>query len=263
MTIGRAPGASLVLVRPVGLARARADLRRRGARGRRLQPRHVAGRRARDRPAPLRDGAKIRLGDAELRVERRRDAAEAGRTIVVRAGRVAARAVGRRAAHGGSATQFGMRPRVRSGYALKRLDASEGRAPVGAARPRARGTFLRLSDNDAWLFELLDGSHSLVELVGCAEQRFGADRAGAAGAAADRPRRARLPRGRGRRRSRWREAPTGRWRKLFKPREKVFTGLGPKIEALYRARRLGALHAPGADRAGGADRGRAGDVRLR
>ena len=37
-------------------------------------------------PSPLRDGAKIRLGDAELRVERRRDVAEAGRTIVVRAG---------------------------------------------------------------------------------------------------------------------------------------------------------------------------------
>ena len=31
------------------------------------------------------------------------------------------------------------------------------------------------------------------------------------------------------------EAPTSRWRKLVKPREKVFTGVGPKIEALYRA----------------------------
>ena len=35
-------------------------------------------------PARLRDGARIRLGDSELAVERRRDAAEAGRTIVVR-----------------------------------------------------------------------------------------------------------------------------------------------------------------------------------
>ena len=38
-------------------------------------------------PSPLRDGAKIRLGDAELRVERRRESTEAGRTIVVPAGR--------------------------------------------------------------------------------------------------------------------------------------------------------------------------------
>ena len=36
--------------RPVGVARARADHGRRGAGGRRLEPRHVAGRRARDRP---------------------------------------------------------------------------------------------------------------------------------------------------------------------------------------------------------------------
>ena len=77
-------------------------------------------------PSPLHDGARIRLGDFELRVERRRDAAEAGRTIVVRPGAsLLVPAVGI-ADTTGSATQFGMKPRVRSGYALKRLDASEG-----------------------------------------------------------------------------------------------------------------------------------------
>ena len=30
------------------------------------------------------------------------------------------------------------------------------------------------------------------------------------------------------------EAPTSWWRKLVRPREKIFTGLGPRIEALYR-----------------------------
>ena len=77
-------------------------------------------------PGPLHDGAKIRLGDAELRVERRRDAAEAGRTIVVRPGAtLLVRTVGEPDMTA-TATQFGMRPRVRSGYALKRLEASEG-----------------------------------------------------------------------------------------------------------------------------------------
>ena len=65
-----------------------------------------------------------------------------------------------------------MKPRVRTGYALKRLDASEGRKRW-VLRDLAIGTFLRLSDNDAGVFQLLDGSHSLVELVGLSEQRYG------------------------------------------------------------------------------------------
>ena len=95
MTIGRAPGASLVLADPsVSRVHARisadAVLEDAGSsHGTWLDGVRVTG------PSPLRDGAKIRLGDAELRVERRRDAAEAGRTIVVPRGRVAAGAVGR------------------------------------------------------------------------------------------------------------------------------------------------------------------------
>ena len=53
-----------------------------------------------------------------------------------------------------AATQFGMKPRVRSGYALKRLDASEG-TKRWVLKDLNRNTFLRLSDNDAHLFELL------------------------------------------------------------------------------------------------------------
>ena len=124
-------------------------------------------------PSPLRDGAKIRLGDAELRVERRREIAEAGRTIVVRAGAsVMVPSIGSPAVSSGSATQFGMRPRVRSGYALKRLDASEG-PRRWVLKDERTGGFLRLSDNDAWVFERLDGTHSLIELIGMCEQRYG------------------------------------------------------------------------------------------
>ena len=100
---------------------------------------------------------------------------EAGRTIVVHAGAslVDARPPAPAAATA-DATQFGMRPRVRSGYALKRLDASEGDRRW-VLRDLDDGTFLRLSDDDAELFELLDGSRSLVDLIGDAEQRLGAD----------------------------------------------------------------------------------------
>ena len=125
-------------------------------------------------PLALRDGMLIRIGDQELKVERRRDSAEAGRTIVVRPGAsLVVGAVGAGAGVAGQATQFGMRPRMRSGYALKRLDADEG-ARRWVLRDLSRDGYLRLSDNDAQLLELLDGTRSLVDLIGEAEQRFGA-----------------------------------------------------------------------------------------
>ena len=193
-------------------------------------------------PSPLRDGAKIRLGDAELRVERRRESTEAGRTIVVPRGRGAGAA-----AAGAAGTQFGMKPRVRSGYALKRLDASEGRKRW-VLRDLASGTFLRLSDNDAGVFQMLDGTHSLVELVGLCRAALRADRPGAAGAAADRPRRARLPRGRGRRaagRASRRRSGGGGWSSRAR---RSSAGVGPRDRGALPARRLGVLHAAGADR---------------
>src|SRR4051794_41825632 len=126
MTIGRAPGATLVLADPTVSRRharisAGAVLEDAGSsHGTWLDGVRVTG------PSPLHDGAEIRLGDAELRVERRRESAEAGRTIVVRPGAsLLVPSVGAPDLSG-SATQFGFRPRVRSGYALKRLDASEG-----------------------------------------------------------------------------------------------------------------------------------------
>ncbi len=230
LTIGRSPGVSLVLSDPsVSRVHARitadAVLEDAGSsHGTWLDGVRVTG------PSPLHDGAKIRLGDAELRVERRREVAEAGRTIVVRAG--ASLLVPSVGAPEGNSTQFGMHPRVRSGYALKRLDASEGRKRW-VLRDLQSGTFLRLSDNDAFVFELLDGSYSLVELVGLAEQRFGAtgparlarlltdlgERGFLAGIAGGQP---------------LAEEPTGRLRRLFKPREKTFSFIGPLIEKLYR-----------------------------
>ena len=54
-----------------------------------------------------------------------------------------------------------MKPRVRSGYALKRLDKDEGNRRW-VLRDLSRDGYLRLSDNDAQLFELIDGTRSLV-----------------------------------------------------------------------------------------------------
>ena len=116
-----------------------------------------------DARAPLRDGSRIRMGNQELLVERRRDDDEAGRTIVVEPGASAllpeARDVG--ALRGG---RFGERPRPRSGYALKRLEASEGHERW-VLRDLSSDRFLRMCDSDAQLFELLDGRRPVPELL--------------------------------------------------------------------------------------------------
>jgi putative peptide zinc metalloprotease protein len=241
MTLGRAPGSSVVLADPtVSRLHARIhtdDSGRNGAatviiedagssHGTWLDGVRVTG------PMPLHDGAKIRLGSAELGVERRRDKAEAGRTIVVRPGAslvVPAAGAPGMAEH---ATQFGMKPRVRSGYALKRLDASEGNRRWVLKDLRSE-RYLRLSDNDAKIFEMLDGTNSLLDLIGKAEQRFGptgaarlarllgdlGDRGFLAGVAGTQTAL---------------ETPPSGLRRLMKPRDKSFTGVGAFFDKLYR-----------------------------
>src|SRR4051812_33571455 len=76
-------------------------------------------------PLPVGDGARIRVGNSELVVERRRADIEAGHTVIVPVGASAALPSATGSGDPAS-TRFGERPRLRSGYALKRLDASEG-----------------------------------------------------------------------------------------------------------------------------------------
>jgi putative peptide zinc metalloprotease protein len=238
MTLGRAPGSTVVLADPsVSRVHARISPGADGG-GARIEDAGSSAGTLVDGVAiasatPLHDGATLQFGALELRVERRRDAAEAGRTIVVRPGAsLVVPALGPPGVVGGTATAFGTKPRVRSGYALKRLDASEG-SKRWILKDLNRNTFLRLSDSDARLFELLDGRHSLPDLIGVAEQRHGA-----AGA----PRLARLLADLGERgylagvegAAAEGEAPEGWLRRLSKPREKTIAGLGGFFDGLYR-----------------------------
>ena len=121
-------------------------------------------------PVALYDGATIRVGDSRLDVERRRDDAQAGRTIVVHAGMSVVVPIAGHAAL--SEPAAGTKPRVREGLALKRMEAAEGeqrwilRDPAGTA-------ILRLGEPEAQLLALVDGHHSLGELVCEAESRGG------------------------------------------------------------------------------------------
>ena len=237
MTIGRAPSSSVVLADPtVSREHARISPGGNGGGVRIEDAGSSAGTLvngvAITSATLLQDGNQVQIGGQTLRVERRRNEAEAGRTIVVKPG--ASLLVPSIGAPGveSAATQFGMKPRVRSGYALKRLDASEG-TKRWVLKDLNRNTFLRLADNDAHLFELLDGTHSLSDLIGIAEQRFGS-----AGA----PRLARLLADLGERgylagveaADADAELPKSRLQRLFKPREKTFEGVGGWFEAVYR-----------------------------
>jgi putative peptide zinc metalloprotease protein len=238
MTIGRAPGSTLVLDDPT-VSRVHARISDGNGGGVALledagssHGTWVNGSRITE-PIELRDGLRMKLGDQEVVVERRRDSAEAGRTIVVRPG--ASLVVPAMGAPGltSQATQFGMRPRVRSGYALKRLEAAEGNRRW-VLRDLRNDTFLRLSDNDAQLFEQLDGTRSLVDLIGEAERRFGATGpARLARLLADLGERGFLA---GVARADTAEAPppTG-LRRVFRVREKTFPWVGSAFDRLYRS----------------------------
>jgi putative peptide zinc metalloprotease protein len=121
----------------------------------------------------LRDGARVHVGNVEFRVERRRDESEAGRTIVVRPGAsLLVSAVGQSEVDE-NATSFGFRPKVRSGWALKRLEEREGSRRWVLKDLRGDGAFVRMGDEEAAVFRQLDGQHALPELITDAEARFG------------------------------------------------------------------------------------------
>jgi putative peptide zinc metalloprotease protein len=179
----------------------------------------------------LADGAKIQLGNVILRVERRRDEAEAGRTLVVRPGStILLPTIGQ--AELENATTYGFKPKLRSGYALKRLEASEGDKRF-ILRDLRGGGFTRMGADEAALFGLLDGEHSLVELMTEAEKRIGPRGAGTvASLLADLGEKGFLA---GVERSGdGAMVGEGKLRRLLKPRDFTVRWLGPLFERLYR-----------------------------
>jgi putative peptide zinc metalloprotease protein len=130
------------------------------------------------------------------------------------------------------ATRFGTRPRLRGGYALKRLEAAEGDRRW-VLKDLGSGRLVRLADPDAELLGLLDGATSLPDMVTAAEQRVGPggparltlllaalgargfldDGSAAAGAE---------------------PAATGRLRRLAAPRRLAWPGAADLFERLYR-----------------------------
>ena len=238
MTIGRAPGRVAGARRPVGLARARADLRRRGARGRRLLARDVAGRRAGDR-ARRRCATGRRSGSATPSCASSagatrprpggRSSCAPGASLLVPSVGAGATALRRRSSGCGRACARATRssgstpPRAARRWVLR--DLRRGHVPAALRQRRVRCSSCSTART------------SLVELVGlrraalrrrpgrrgwrgcCPTSASAGSSTGVAGGAAA-----------------GRAAARAGWQRLFKPREKVFPGVG----AVDRARSTGA-----------------------
>ena len=151
-----------------------------------------------------------------------------------------------------SATQFGMRPRVRSGWALKRLDASEGERRFILKDLRSNA-FVRMTAGEAELFELLDGSRDARRPH---RRRRGAarpHRPGPARVAARRPRRPR-PAGRRRRARATCSCPAGAGAADDARARSWCRGPGPMVDTDLPQRRPRADDAPGRHRGPGRSR---------
>jgi pSer/pThr/pTyr-binding forkhead associated (FHA) protein len=129
-------------------------------------------------PTRLLPGAQIKLGNVIISVESDAPASVAprevesgpGETIVVP---LDATFMGLRPAPSEASGVDGqLRPRVKSGWALKRLAADEGEERF-VLREMRGGAFLRMGAEEAALFELLDGEHTVLELLGEAERLVG------------------------------------------------------------------------------------------
>ncbi|MDP2710308.1 MAG: FHA domain-containing protein [Solirubrobacteraceae bacterium] len=186
-------------------------------------------------PVALRAGTRIRIGNQRLDVRARLGGDDAGRTIVVPLGASLLLPVAGAASLQPAETAAGRRPRLRSGYALKRLDASEGDRRW-VVRDLRSGDFLRISDGDARLLRLLDGTRSLADLVAEAEADDDCGQLGTmrlarlladlgergmlagvqSGAASETP------------------APVGRLRRLLRTRERTVDGVGAVFDWIYR-----------------------------
>lgn len=123
--------------------------------------------------ASLRPGMRLELGDCRLQVAERVDQAAAGLTISVPAGiSVVVRQPGARRAR--LRGQGETKPRLRSGWSLKRLDAGEGEDRF-VLKDHRSGSLVRLPGEEADLAQLLDGTRDLVELIGEASARLGSE----------------------------------------------------------------------------------------
>jgi putative peptide zinc metalloprotease protein len=176
-TIGRGAGNDLVLEDPsVSRQHARIVRRRNGFVIEDLDSFNgttVGGRTIHGHRAPLPDTTTIYIGDVELRFAQPRSAAVGSKTMVAGTEHTILAAAGTGPTPAPTATEpLSVRPRRRSGWALKRLpDARDPSEWV--LRNTRTGQYLQLDERDVFLWRLLDGEHTVRDLLFAYAEEYG------------------------------------------------------------------------------------------
>jgi len=130
----------------------------------------------RDSGRRLNDGDLIRLGATQLRFEQPRTSTVGGRTVVdlARTTMVQTSTGGIREGDSDAAAgpPLDRRPRRHSGWELKQV-ASAQSEPRYVLRNARTGQYLQLTDRDVFLWNLLDGEHTIRDLLLAYAQQYG------------------------------------------------------------------------------------------
>ena len=132
----------------------------------------VAGRKLHGDRAPLPDSGTVCIGDVALVFAHPRAAAVGGKTVLAVTEQTILPVA---AAHQPAPTAtepLSARPRRRSGWALKQAPEPHT-APRWVLRNTRTGQYLQLDERDVFLWELLDGEHTLRDLLFAYAERYG------------------------------------------------------------------------------------------
>ena len=174
-TLGRDPGNDVVVDDP-SVSRRHAEIRRDAAGFRLFDVGSFNGTSVDGRPTaaegtPLRDGSLVQLGDVDLVFEQPRSIAIGSRTYAVTSSdtRLAVAAEQQVAT---ASEPLAMRPRRRSGWALKQVPDSRGRVQWVLRNTRT-GQYLQLEDRDRFIWNAIDGEATVRDLLFAFAQEYG------------------------------------------------------------------------------------------
>lgn len=133
----------------------------------------IGGRTLRGGRMMLRDGTILHFGDIPVIFEQPRDAAVGSKTMVRGAGQTA-RGTPETTPDAPTATEpLSVRPRQRSGWALKQLpDDGRGSRPWVLRNTRT-GKYLQLDDKDAFIWNQVDGENTVRDILFAFAERYG------------------------------------------------------------------------------------------
>lgn len=123
--------------------------------------------------ARLADGAEVAVGDVRLVFEQPRDARIGSRTVVVGTQLTELPAVTAEEAVPEANGPLTARPRRRGGWALKQVPTTGGGTPPWVLSNTRTGAYLQLDEREVFLWNRLDGDHTVRDLLFAYADRFG------------------------------------------------------------------------------------------